>query len=62
MKDAPNLEAPKGLKELENQPSLVTTKSILVRKFKWRVIPPQFEEGVRRTHLHKWLKAMRDEM
>jgi hypothetical protein len=34
MKDVPNVESPEGLKELENQPSLMTTKSVLARKFK----------------------------
>ena len=34
MEDVPNVEALKGVKELENQSSLKTMKSILVKKFK----------------------------
>jgi hypothetical protein len=47
MKDASNVEAPEGVKELENQPSLMTMKSMLAMKFKWRVIPLQIEEAMR---------------
>jgi hypothetical protein len=34
IKDAENIEAPEGLKELENQPSLMIEKSMLTRKFR----------------------------
>ena len=34
MEDVPNVEALKSLKELENQSSLMTMKSMLVNKFK----------------------------
>ena len=36
-------EAPEGLKELVNQ-FFMTMKSMLVKKFKWRVIPPHLKK------------------
>jgi hypothetical protein len=38
------VEALEGLKELENQLSLKTMKSMLVKKFKWSVIPPHLKK------------------
>jgi hypothetical protein len=55
------MKALEGLKALENQLSLKTTKSMLVKKFKWRV-PTSFEEAMRSAHSSKWLEAMQDEM
>jgi hypothetical protein len=39
------MKAPEGLKELENQLSLKTTKSMLAKKFKWKVIPSHLKKS-----------------
>ena len=37
-------EALEGIKESGNQPFLMTTKSMNVKNFKWRVIPPYLKK------------------
>ena len=44
MKQASTNETPEGLKEQENQPFLMTTKSMIVKNFKWREIPPRLKK------------------
>ena len=38
------MRPPEGLKELQNQPFPMTTKSINVKNLKWRVIPPRLKK------------------
>jgi hypothetical protein len=45
VEQAPTTEAPpEDLKELENQSFLMTTKSMNVKNFKWRVILPHLKK------------------
>ena len=44
MDQVPTNEAPECLKEPENQLFLMTTKSMIVKNFKWRVIPPHLKK------------------
>ena len=42
--DVPNVEDPKGLKELENQLFLLIMKCTTLRNFKCRMIPPHLKK------------------
>ena len=44
IEQVPTNEALEGLKELENQSFLMTTKSMNVKNFKWRVILPHLKK------------------
>jgi hypothetical protein len=44
IKEVPVAEAQEGLKELEKPVILMTMKSMLGKKFKWRVIPPHLKK------------------
>jgi hypothetical protein len=50
------------LRGSEGRLSLMTTRFMLAKKFKWRVIPPLFEDVMRSAYSSKWLEAMKDEM
>ena len=40
----------------------MTIKSMLVKKFKWRVIPTSFEEAMISVYSFEWQEAMEVEM
>ena len=58
----PVAEAPQGLKELVNQFFLKTMKFMLVKKFKWRVIPPHLKKAMRSVYSSKLQEAMKVKM
>jgi len=45
MEQVPTVEALEGLKEPESQLFLMTMKSMTVKNFKWRVIPPHLKKS-----------------